>query len=534
MCPTESEVAADPPLTTAQRRALALFLALGVLARVLRWSLAFPLWGDEAYQAASSIPGAASPVLGPLGWGMVAPPGFVAAEHATAALFGFGELALRLVPMLAGVLGLLVFARIARLALAGWPRVLAVATLAVSYYPTRHAVEVKPYSTDLLVALVLLWLALEHARAPERRRFAWGFALALPVSVWGSFPAAFVAGGVLLALAPRALRGVGRWPFAVGGALLLASFAALRSLVLGAQMSHQGYLFELWSHTFPPWREPLELVRWLLEANAGRMMAYPAGGSGGGSALTLALVVLGAVLLWRTRKRLLLGMLLAPFALNLVAAAMHAYPYGGSARWMLHLAPAICLLFATGLAWCVRATSTARTGRAVVATLSLLAALSVFTTARAVARPYKSLHDLEARAFARWYWSDRGDGAVRLDLATDLGWNLFPTFPEGVPAQYLCNLAIARGPAPAPEEALAAARAGRTWRVTFARPRDDELDPEARTAWLARMEACGFELTSEAVFELPRRKGDSVERYERIESSEWRARDGGTVRWPGR
>lgn len=534
MCPTASELAVDPPLTSAQRRALALFLALGILARVLRWCLAFPLWGDEAYQAANSIPRAASPVLGPLGWGMVAPPGFVAAEHAMAAVFGFGELALRFVPAAAGVLALFVFARIARLALAGWPRVLAVATLAASYYPTRHAVEVKPYSTDLFVALVLLWLALEHARAPERRRFAWAFALALPVSLWCSFPAAFVAGGLLLALAPRALRGIGRWPFAVGGALLLASFAALRSLVLGAQMSHEQYLFELWSHTFPPWREPLELLRWLFETNAGRMMAHPAGGSGGGSVLTLALVVLGAVLLWRSQKRMLLGMLLAPFALNLVAAGMHAYPYGGSARWMLHLAPAICLLFAVGLAWCVRASSTARTGRAVVVALSMLAALGVFTTARAAIKPYKNLHDLEARAFARWYWSDRGDGAVRLDLATDLGWNLFPTFPEGAPAQYLCNLVIVRGAAPDPEQTLVAAREGRPLRITFAHPRDDELDPATRSAWLASMEACGFELLSEVVFDLPRRKGASIERYERIESSEWRARDGVSVSWPGR
>jgi len=512
---------------------LLLFLALGVLARVLRLGLAFPLWGDEAYQAANFLPSAPHSALEPLGWGMVAPPVFVVLENAVVSLLGFHEIALRLLPTLAGVLGLFIFARIAALALSGWPRVLAVATFCVSYYPVRHAVEVKPYSFDLLLALLLLWFTLEWLRAPERRRWGWAFAALLPLSVWCSFPAAFVGGGLLLALLPRALRGEGRAPYVAGALALLASFAVLHQLVIAGQMSHEDYMFDLWSHTFPPWREPVELARWFLEMNSGRMMAHPAGGSSGGSALTLLLVVVGAVILWRARERLLLGMLLAPFLVNLVAAAVQAYPYGGSARWMLHLAPAICLLFAAGLAGLLRASDTERAGRSVLVVLSLLAALGTFTTVRAFVKPYKNLHDLEARDFARRYWSDRGDGAVRLDLATDLGWNLFPTIPEGAPAQYLCNLGIVRGGPPAREAALERLRAGALLRVAFAFPRDHELDPEEQAEWLARMEE-DFELSTHEVFELPRRRRGKVVRHDRIESYEWLARDPSSARWPGR
>lgn len=519
------------PLSRPQWKVVWAFLALGVLARVLRLGLNFPLWGDEAYQAANFLPSAPHSALEPLGWGMVAPPVFVALENAVVSLLGFHESSLRLLPTLVGVLGLFVFARIAALVLSGWTRVLAVATFCVSYYPVRHAVEVKPYAFDLFVALLLLWVALEWLRSSSPRRWGWAFALLLPLSLWCSFPAAFVGGGLLLALLPRAIRGEGRAPYIAGGAALLASFAALYHLVIGAQMSHETYLFDLWAHTFPPWREPLELARWFVEMNSGRMMAHPAGGSSGGSALTLLLVIIGVLTLWRSRERLLLGMLLAPFLVNLVAAAMQAYPYGGSARWMLHLAPAICLLFAVGLVCLIRATRTERAGRIVLVVLSLLASLGAFITVRAFVKPYKNLHDLEARDFARRYWRDRGDGAVRLDLATDLGWNLFPTFPEGAPAQYLCNLGIVRGGPPARDAALERLRAGALLRVAFALPRDHELDPEEKAAWLARMEE-GFELSAHEVFELPRRRRGEIVRHDRIESYEWRARDPATVTFP--
>jgi hypothetical protein len=84
------------------------------------------------------------------------------------------------------------------------------------------------------------------------------------------------------------------------------------------------------------------------------MLAYPVGGSGFCSTLTFLCVARGVWVLWRTRQRALLGLLLGPLPLNLLAAALHRYPYGTAPRVALYMAPAFCLLAAVGLASAIR------------------------------------------------------------------------------------------------------------------------------------------------------------------------------------
>ena len=75
------------------------------------------------------------------------------------------------------------------------------------------------------------------------------------------------------------------------------------------------------------------------------MLAYPYGGNNFGSTLTTILVVAGCIRMARRRaRRPLLFLLLGPLPVALVAAALHRYPYGTSARVMLYMAPAFCLL----------------------------------------------------------------------------------------------------------------------------------------------------------------------------------------------
>ena len=90
-------------------------------------------------------------------------------------LFGPSELVLRLLPYLAGLASLALFWSLCRRVLPPLPAALALALLSVSYYPVRHAVEVKPYSLDLLVALSLLLPAVRYVLNPERLRAGWYF-----------------------------------------------------------------------------------------------------------------------------------------------------------------------------------------------------------------------------------------------------------------------------------------------------------------------------------------------------------------------
>src|SRR5207253_5574686 len=68
---------------------------------------------------------------------------------------------------------------------------------------------------------------------------------------------------------------------------------------------------------------------------------------------TFLLCALAVYCLARMRRWDLLALLLVPFGLTLAAAALHRYPYGGSARVAQHLVPAICLLAGSGAAECL-------------------------------------------------------------------------------------------------------------------------------------------------------------------------------------
>ena len=128
----------------------------GCILRVVTFALNFPLWGDEAFVAVNLITRGYRDLLRPLDYGQICPLLFLWLELTAVKLFGFSEWSLRLIPTLCSVASVFLFAHMAGRVTRGPARLLAVAIFAVAYYPIRHGAEVKPYSTDLLAALILL------------------------------------------------------------------------------------------------------------------------------------------------------------------------------------------------------------------------------------------------------------------------------------------------------------------------------------------------------------------------------------------
>ena len=366
--------------------------------RTVRYGMGFPIWGDEAFVAVNFLTRDFADLLRPLEHDQIAPLGFMWAELAVTRAIGLSEWALRLVPYLCGVLCMLLFWRLAVRLLDRRTALLAVAIFAAAYYPVRHAAEVKPYSGDLLVSLVLTWLGWAVAQRPRAARRWLALILAGCVGVWVSDPGAFVAGGIALALGwglvrtptPRALA----W-WATYGLLLALSFGAMVVLYGRPQASAAPWLtdIDMWTPAFPPIREPWRLPGWLLRTHTGNMLAYPIGGARGGSTPTFILVVMGCVALWRGR-RVMLGLLLAPLLPTFIAAAMHRYPYGASARVSLYMAPAFCLLAGVGLMTLLkRGLPRRRAPAAIGVAYAVLLAIPIGGIVRDVVRPYKQLAD---------------------------------------------------------------------------------------------------------------------------------------------
>ncbi len=473
------------------------FVALGVVLRLFRYGRNFPLWGDESFVAVNFIARGYGDLLKPLEYGQICPVLFLWIERFVVGQLGFGEWTLRLFPVVCGVVSVWLFRHVAACVVDGLPLLLAVAIFAMSFHPIRHASEVKPYASDLLVALVLLALALHWRRTPDRSLWLWLLVAFIPVALALSHPALFVAGGVSLSLAIPVWKRR-RWsvliPFFLFQLAAAGTFLGIYSLStrFQEQLALDG-LRTYWAASFPPRDDPIRFLRWLLEVHTGTMFAYPGGGRGGTSSATLLAVVAGSVWLWRRGRRDVVVLLLTPFALALAAAVLRRYPYGMEARQMQFVAPAICLLTGLGAAWLLHAIPWPR-ARRVAASLVLLvlAGFAGASLASDSKRPYRFPYDQQVREFARQFWPTQARTAELACLCSDFGVDDRATHHLRT-ALYLCNQWIyspqRRRPSGGPRwDAVARQRPLRC--VLYSETSPDH--PQV-VAWLARMQR-SFEL----------------------------------------
>lgn len=505
-----SPVAAAEPWSESRLRLwLAIVLAVGIAARLVRFGLRFPLWYDEAALSASLLDRGWGDLLRPLDCGQIAPIGFLAIQWALVSLLGFSEAVLRLGTLAGGVASVLVFWRAARRLLDGTAAVLAAGMLAVSYPAIRYSAEAKPYGLDLAVATGMLWLAVQWLRCPHRSRWLWGLAAVVPVALGLSFPAVFVAGGIGVAAAWTLWqRGMARSAWALGAYLasVLGAFVAVQAAAR-AHLSPAGAatMQAYWKDAFPPWESPASLVRWLVAAHTGPMLAHPVGGDHGASIATALLCLAGVAVLLRRRQGVLLAVLLVPWGLNLLAAALHRYPYGGHVRVALHLAPSVCLLAGVGLAAVLGRLGAAKqvTG-GMAGALLVLSAIGVGTMVRDVARPARSENDLRARAFAQWFWVAQAFDGELVCARTDLHLPFTHTpLLEGDEAIYYCNQRI-YSPRHARRQAPRWERVSERWPLRCAWFRVPWLPcDEAEVArWLDQMER-RYRLVSRHTYPVP-------------------------------
>lgn len=456
-------------------RLVVLLVLLNLAWRSVRYGLAFPIWGDEGFVTRSLFSADFADLLGPIEYDQIAPPGFLWVELAIVRLLGTSEYAFRLAPYLCGLASMLLLWNLARNTLDRRTALLAIGIFAASYYPVRHSVEVKPYAGDLLVSLVLTnlgWAVFRHPRSAAR----WALlTCAAALGVWLSFPAVFVAAGVGVYLAGRGIRSPGTTPrlgYVAYCLVVGASFLAVYYLAIQPQSQEASWLHRSWRSTFPPLARPWRMGWWLVRMHTGNMLAYPVGAKNAGSTGTLLLVVLGCAVVWR-RRRGMLVLLLGPLAFTFLGAAMKRYPYGTTARTMLYMAPAFCLLAGIGLSRTLTACLRRRhvPGGFLVVAL-VLAGIATAGLVRDLVQPYKKRSDQINRTTLRWLAGKTSPGDR---------WVVFPATEKVPHAPYLYHWGgsaarfrhyidhLARVDvvwAPPPAE-LPPSTTGRTWLIVY-------------------------------------------------------------------
>jgi hypothetical protein len=339
---------------SANQFCLRLLIAITILGGVmrLRQYLSFPaFWENEVavLMNTRAYPASQLPFIHLNAYNdlnpVAAPPIFLLVTKWMGDYFHYAEWSVRLLPLICSLAAMGLFSHLAWRLLEPAAAVWAVALMAFSDQLIFQAGNIKPYSGDVFVAILIAWVAFAaKPNAPAWKRLVVATVLTA-VGVWISYTAVFVLAAVGLSLLPELdknrLRALVRLSLCVLPAV--ASFGVV--YILSIRPQRDANLDLHWVHSFPDWARPWT-VPWFFIGGTWelfRYMFYPIG------FIMLAAFVLGIRLLLRRGKTQMLVLLAGPLAFDLAGAFAKQYPYGGS-RILLYLTPFISLLSGIGAA----------------------------------------------------------------------------------------------------------------------------------------------------------------------------------------
>jgi uncharacterized membrane protein len=287
-------------------------------------------------------------LLQPLDHAQAAPAGFLVIQRFFVALFSNTEMAMRILPLLAGIASLFLFYAVAKRILKSSALTFSLILIAAGDHLIYFASEVKQYSTDVFWALCIiiltLWL-MEHRR---RLLPVIIFSLVSALSLWFSHPAVFVyAGCILVILIPLVIKK--SWKelaFLLMIILIpIISFALHYLFILKAAAGNQ-QLIDFWQSAFMPLPPTsVKELAWFPYVFL-RTFKFPIGFSVYTLGLAVISFLFGCLSMLRTQKRLL-ALMMFPVLFTLVASGLHKYPFEG--RLILFLTPLFIIIIAEGL-----------------------------------------------------------------------------------------------------------------------------------------------------------------------------------------
>jgi len=381
-------------------RAAAAVILIGSALRLIAYVAARSLWLDEAMLADNIVGRTFVALLGPLGENQSAPWFFLFGERVATLLAGPNELALRLLPLAAGIALPYVAWLAGRRIFDDTAGVVAAAIAALSPLLLYYSNEVKPYGIDGLVSLSLVLLTLRVLDDPSQSARWVALLLSGVGGLWTAFPSTFVLASCWCALvasvdARRSRPARLMLPLCVvtwGAAFalpyvhvirhatndaFLTTFFADRFLVPG-----QGALVSLWRL----WQDVAVDVFMGRDAVA----RFPSGAQLALSLTFFAMCASGVREVARRRGAAGVLLLAGPVAIGLLASTLRLYPL--TIRLWTFSAPLWALLVAASVSRGARAVGerTGRVGATSVAavTTACLLSLAAFDAALGVRNPY--------------------------------------------------------------------------------------------------------------------------------------------------
>jgi hypothetical protein len=287
-------------------------------------------------------------LMDPLEFNQAAPPGFLLVQWVLVRAFGASEYIFRLYPLLCSVAALFLATLLGLRLTSSTGLVVLIGLLAICQKLVYFASEAKQYSSDVVVTLVVVLLALRTRSRGLTRSDLVLLGVVGAGAIWFSHPAIFVLAGVGLYVGLLQFqahrRAVTRLAFVF--VPWLASAAAFQFLVV-SRATVTELMQNYWKAYFAPFPPAsVDDLRWYLYYPF-HVFEDPL--SLHFSGLAAFLFAAGCVSYASSREhRLDLMLFVSPIGFALIGSMVHLYPFG--VRLLLFLVPLLSLLIAHGVA----------------------------------------------------------------------------------------------------------------------------------------------------------------------------------------
>lgn len=326
-------------------------ICVGIVLRLVRYLDCPSLWFDENRIALALFSRPLSEFIPPNPDMFITMPfGFVLIEKFAVNTFGNSEYALKLLPLLSGIVSLFLFYYVAKNYIKPKAVPIALGLFAILDPMVYFSSDLKPYSSDVAITLLLYAVAIyiQSKKLTALRIVYWGAVGA--VVVWISHPSALVLAGIGITLAISCLvrkewARVKRMLFVFSFwflSFLAVFFMCIRPLLASFDLTNQ-YQYFMKEKAFMP-LPPMSLpdIQWYLDVLF-RILDNPAGFTLSGIAALAFLVGCTSIVLKQKKNFFIL---ISPVLITLLASSFYKYTFAD--RTILFLVPLLLLFVAEG------------------------------------------------------------------------------------------------------------------------------------------------------------------------------------------
>jgi hypothetical protein len=325
-----------------------IIIGSGIILRIAQFLYNRSLTEAEAPIAMNIVHRSYSELLQPLDFTQTAPVGHSIIGKFFVEIFGNNEYTLRLFPLIAGIIALFLFYKIAKKIISHEALSISLILFAVNEHLIFFSSDVKQYSSDVAIALSIILMAFYVMSKKSYGVHMILFGLVGAISIWFSYPAVFTFyAALIIFLIPiieeRKWRSLA-WLFIAG--IIASMNLGINYFMTLEILSKSKDLLVGFQHSFMPLPpQSLKDLWWFIYVFL-RIFKNPLGFSIYELILPVLSFIVGLVVIFY-RKRKILWFLILPVLLTLIISGFKKYPFEG--RLLLFITPAMILIIGAGI-----------------------------------------------------------------------------------------------------------------------------------------------------------------------------------------